>query len=490
VAGAVKLEKMGKPGVFIPCDTFAEAASSAAKDNAMPAMRFRTISAAEFYRVRGSVEEVTPLAGQVIDGLVDALTRPLEPGEKTGQPMRAKPVATDRVSISAESFASALEEFNQKFLDDLWGDGLPLIPPTPERVEWMLGGTSFPRSKVIGKVLPKQGVATVEKIAINAVMAGAKPEYLPVIIAAVEAFTDNSYDQRHVLLSAGSFGLMIVVSGPIAKEIGMQSGVGFLGHGWRANNTIGRAIRLATMNIGHTWPGLNDMGLTGRVNPHTFFTFAENADLSPWDPYHVTQGYRATDSCVTVASIHGGKDRFGGSIMTWTAKTILDAIVANVLAAGRGALRNWGKKGVGEIHGSGEAGTRHLLVLFPAVAAELKKMGFNDQASLQDEICKRAAVRYEDLGPADIESIRTAMGQGYEYVIPPERRPAYEKALQPGGVVPVQSSPRDMPVFVAGGAPGDAFGFNYMKLSPYKPTAIMTKRVIRATLTKAGAAED
>lgn len=490
MAGAVKLEKMGKPGVFIPCDTFAEAAKSASVDNAMPAMRHRTISAAEFYRVRGSVKEVTPLAERLIDGLIDALTRPLEPTE-IGRPRGKKEgEQTASITISGESYPSALEEFNQVFLNDLWGDGLPLVPPTPERVKWMLSGTSLPPSKVIGKVLPKQGIATVEKIAINAVMAGAKPEYLPVIIAAMEAFTDDNYDQRHVLLSAGSFGLIIVVSGPIAKEIGMESGVGFLGHGWRANNTIGRAVRLATINIGHTWPGLNDMGLTGRVNPHTFFTFAENAELSPWEPYHVTQGYKAGDSCVTVASIHGGKDRFGGSIMTWTAKSILNAIVANVLGVGRGALKNWGNKGVGEIHGSGGAGTRHLIVLFPAVAAELKKLGYHDQASLQDEICRLAAVRYEELGPADIESIQTAMGMGYEHVIPPDRRSVYKDALQPGGMVPVQSSPRDMPVFVAGGAPGDAFGFNYMKLSPYKPTAIMTKRITRATLTKAGGVDD
>ena len=87
-----------------------------------------------------------------------------------------------------------------------------------------------------------------------------------------------------------------MVSGPIAEEIGMESGIGFMGHGWRANNTIGRAIRLSTPNIGHTWPGINDMGVTGRISPHTFFTFCENSELSPWQPYHASRGFEQEDS--------------------------------------------------------------------------------------------------------------------------------------------------------------------------------------------------
>lgn len=162
-----------------------------------------------------------------------------------------------------------------------------MVPPTLDRVRKMMSGTTRSPGEVLGKINPKHGIVTIEKIAINAVMAGAKPEYLPVIIAGIETIADEDFDDLHILASAGSFTLMIAVSGPIAKEINMNSGIGFLGHGWRANNTIGRAIRLSTINLGRTWPGKNDMALTGRASPHTFYTYAENSD-NPWLPYRTT----------------------------------------------------------------------------------------------------------------------------------------------------------------------------------------------------------
>ena len=103
----------------------------------------------------------------------------------------------------------------------------------------------------------------------------------------------------HTLGSSGSFNLVIMVNGPIAKEINMNSGIGLFGHGWRSNNTIGRAVRLSTINIGHCWPRENDMALTGRASAHTWYTFAENEELSQWDPYHVTRGFKKEDSTVT-----------------------------------------------------------------------------------------------------------------------------------------------------------------------------------------------
>jgi hypothetical protein len=479
------MEKLGKPGVFIACDTFADAAKSAAEDNAMPAARIRIISAAEFYRVRGSVKDVLPLAERILYNLIDALTCPLT-AEETKTQKNTGDIETAGLTITGQSYSTTLEEFNKVFLDNLWGDGLPLIPPTPDRVKWMLTGTSRSPDEVVGKVPPKQGMATIEKIAINAVMAGARPEYLPIIIAVMEALTDKNYDARHILLSAGSFSLMIVVSGPIAKEIGMRSGVGFLGHGWRANNTIGRAVRLATLNIGHIWPALNDMALTGRISPHTFFTFAENAELNAWEPYHVTQGFSTEDSCVTVSTIGVSRTFYGGSIGTWTAQGILDRIVQNVQSVGRMMFGSWGGKGVGDIPGSGGGVTRHLIILFPAVTAEFVKLGIKNRANLQDEIYKRAVVRYEDLNPAEVQSIQTAMGPGYGLAIPPERRPVFQDALRPGGMVPVQVSPRDITIFIAGSAPGDATGFDYLRLPPYKPTGILTKLIKGATLTKSG----
>ena len=169
----------------------------------------------------------------------------------------------------------------------------------------MLTGTSRSPNEVMGTVAPKNGTATIEKIAINAVMAGAKPEYLPVIIAAMEGLLDKEYDLLHPQTSTGHFNFVVMFSGPIAKEIDMNSWIGFLGHGWRANNTIGRAVRLSLLNLGHMWPAVNDMALVGRPSSHTLYTFAENEEYSPWEPYHVSQGYKPEDSCVTVSTVGG-----------------------------------------------------------------------------------------------------------------------------------------------------------------------------------------
>src|SRR4030042_7186587 len=126
------------------------------------------------------------------------------------------------------------------YLDSRWGDGLPLIPPTPDAVKWMLSGTSRNPYEVLGTINPKPGIATIEKIAVNAVMAGAKPQYLPVIIAVMECLTDETFDDLHFLASAGSFNLLTVVSGPIAAEIGMEAGIGFMGEGVRRSKTNAR----------------------------------------------------------------------------------------------------------------------------------------------------------------------------------------------------------------------------------------------------------
>ncbi len=452
----------------------------------MPALRRVKISSADFYKLRGKVETVRPLVEAVFDDIINALTTPLTLEEASLPQEKGEEESLAEVTVTAESYPAAAEEFNELFLNNRWGDGLPLVPPTPERVRWMLSGTKRKPDEVLGKINPKQGIATIEKIAINAVMAGAKPEYLPVIIAAVEALADESFDDLHILASAGSFNLLTVVSGPIAKEIGMEAGIGFMGHGWRANNTIGRAIRLSTLNIGQTWPAKNDMALTGRVSPHTFYTFCENADESPWEPYHTSRGFKADESCVTVGSIHGESQLqhfYGGMIGTWTAEGVLDRMVEDLVRTDRRGYFMWGTKGIGKYLGSGGGAMNHMIILFPELVAELKKMGF-DQKGLQDEIYQRTSIPYDELNENEKKSLHTAMELG---VIPADRKPVFAAALKPGGKVPVLVYPENLHFFVAGGAPGCAFSFNYYRIPPYNRTALMTKRVSGATLTKAGA---
>jgi len=474
VSGYSRIEKLGKPGVYVCTDNFVHDAKSAAEDVGMPRARIVTVAAADFYRLRASAERIRPVARAVIDSLIDGLKRPLTSQEKSTEP--EKEVLTP-VSVTAESYELAVQKFNNVFLEKHWGDGLPLLPPTQEAVQAMLKGTSRSPREVVGTVAPKNGLATVEKIAVNAVMAGARPEYLPVIIAAIEGITDPAYDDLHVLTSTGSFNLAIMVTGPIAKEINVNSGMGFLGQGWQANGTIGRAVRLCLTNMGRLWPAENDMATIGRPSPHTFYVFAENHDLSPWEPFHVTQGFKAEDSCVTISTVGSapGSSFGGGAVETWTAQGMLDNIVRSLLGS-RGGMRVW-KRG-----GPVPSPSKYILFFQPELAMELDAMGYK-RATLQKYLYERATIPFEQLTPAEIATIQPRIDSGE---IPPDRVPAFKEALKPGGKLPLLDRPEDLRIVVVGGVPGYSFSMSYFREGLYAPTSDQTKLIRGATLTKAG----
>ena len=184
-------------------------------------------------------------------------------------------------------------------------DGLPLVPPTYDRVERMLGGTDRPPSEVIGRIPPNYAPATVEKIAINAVAAGARAEYLPVIIAAVEAASGGRFPLHGAIASTDGIAPMMIVNGPIREQIGMNWGLNALGQGNRANMTLGRALRLVLRNVGGAGEGAIDQTVQGGAHKFTL-TFAEHEDASPWPPLHVEHGYQSDDSIVTLLPVIGG----------------------------------------------------------------------------------------------------------------------------------------------------------------------------------------
>lgn len=186
-----------------------------------------------------------------------------------------------------------------------FSDGLPLIPPTPERVARMLSGTQRDSQEVIATVAPNMGEASVEKIAINAVMAGALPEYLPVIIAAVEAACTEEFNIHGVMATTMGASPVMVVNGPIRQRIGMNMKLSALGQGNRANATIGRALRLAIRNIGGAIPGGTERPTLG--NPMKFtMCFAEWEERSYWEPLHVERGFSADESVVTLFCMTSG----------------------------------------------------------------------------------------------------------------------------------------------------------------------------------------
>jgi len=180
-----------------------------------------------------------------------------------------------------------------------WTDGLPVVPPTAERVSAMLASARLEPGKQIAFVEHRSVAITAEKVAINAVMAGCKPEYLPVVVAAVEGIGDPRWSYHGPGTSTGGAGVLMIVNGPIARELDINAGDNLFGPGWRANLTIGRAVRLVMRNVCGSLPGLLDRGTLGHPGKLSY-VIAENETDSPWTPLHVERGFRPEQSTVTV----------------------------------------------------------------------------------------------------------------------------------------------------------------------------------------------
>lgn len=192
-----------------------------------------------------------------------------------------------------------LEDDIEACIERGWSDGLPVTPPTPERVARMLEGTSRDPGEIVATVPPDLVPCMVEKVAINAVLAGCKPDYLPVVLACVEAACTDEFNMHGLLATTYFAGPVIVVNGPVAKRIGMNSGVNVLGQGNRANSSIGRALQLVVRNVGGGRPGGVDRATLG--NPGKLsFCFAEDEEGSPWEPLSVERGLPAGTSAVTL----------------------------------------------------------------------------------------------------------------------------------------------------------------------------------------------
>ena len=192
-----------------------------------------------------------------------------------------------------------------------WSDGLPVVPPTPERVWRMLQGTSRKPDEVVGIIPPDLTTCTVEKVAINAVMAGCKPEYMPVVLAAVEAACIDEFNMHGLLATTYFSSPIVIVNGPITTRIGMNSGGNALGQGNRANATIGRALQLIIRNVGGGKPGGVDRATLGYPGKYTF-CFAEREHDSPWESLATQRGFDDGTSTVTLIAgggVHGVMDQ-------------------------------------------------------------------------------------------------------------------------------------------------------------------------------------
>ena len=290
--------KYGVPTIAMHTDKFDKVVESVARVNGMPGLRQvfvpQPIMGKTAAQLRAYVDGMNPLTGRpVMQEVVEGLTRPIaDPDLGAIEFDRSTPrlVATDTA-----------ENLEQIFLENHWTDGLPIVLPTEARVAAMLAATRRKPEEVVGRMrsthFREYWEYTVEKVAVNAVMAGARPAYFPVILAlAATGVTARSS-------SSSAMAAMAVVNGPIRNEIGMNAGIGAMGPYNHANATIGRAYGLLSQNgQGGSVPGLSYMGNQGNSYAYNSVTFAENEERSPWTPFHTQHGRPATESSVSVFS--------------------------------------------------------------------------------------------------------------------------------------------------------------------------------------------
>jgi hypothetical protein len=291
------------PTVAVHTDIFERAVKSVARVNGMPRMRQvyvpQPVMGKTAAELRAYIDGKDMVTGRpFMQEVIASLTTTLEPDA-------AKGVGYDR-STSRLVDADTEENLATFFADQHWTDYLPIVLPTEARVEAMLKHTKRRPDEVVGHMRPtafrEYWEYTVEKVAVNAVMAGCRPEYLPVVLALMST---GASARASTTSSAAGFG---VVNGPIRHELKMNWGIGALGPYNHANSTIGRAWALASQNgQGGSTPGLTYLGSQGNNYAYNSVFFAENEEASPWVPLHVQKGFKATDSCVSA---------FGGSRTT------------------------------------------------------------------------------------------------------------------------------------------------------------------------------
>ena len=288
----------GVPTVSVHTDIFDRLVHAFSYAKGMPRQRFAFVPQPVMGRsdeqLRAYVEGLDPVTERpVMQEIVEGLTRPLN-AEDTQQ------LSFDR-STPRLLEPDTEDNLHRLFLDNRWTDRLPIVLPTEERVAAMLAGTHHKPDEIVGRMRPtstrEAWEYTVEKVAVNAVMAGARPEYFPVILAlaATGATARGS--------TTSSAAAMVVVNGPIRREIGMNWGIGAMGPYNHANATIGRAYGLLSQNLqGGSVPEVTYLGSQGNNYAYNSITFAENEERSPWEPFHVQHGFSADESAVSVFS--------------------------------------------------------------------------------------------------------------------------------------------------------------------------------------------
>jgi hypothetical protein len=294
----VELERRGIPTVLFTAQTFVHDAHRSAASFGLAGLPLAVVPLPFTNQKPGDVHRMAEAA---FDEVLAGLTRPVEAPKAV-----ARPTLEERFHYEADDLLDAWGRMQADFLQRGWSDGFPLVPPTPRAVEALLRGTKRSPGDVVATLEPGFGIATVEKLAVNAIMAGCGPEHLPLLIAAVRCLAEPKMYIRNKAMSTGPHAPLVLVNGPKGRVANVNSGMCALGPGApsASNTVLGRALRLAMMNVGHTYVGVSDMDTIGSPLKYACCC-AENEAESPWEPYHVTRGFAKDASTVTVHFVYG-----------------------------------------------------------------------------------------------------------------------------------------------------------------------------------------
>jgi hypothetical protein len=374
----VALEKAGVPAVGIVAHSFVKAWQSCVDGWGQPSTAFVTIPHATTGQ---QADFIRKMVDEQIDAIVQGLTT-LPAGLETIGGRHAGGQPSEIFTVQMDATPEGLDAVNRFLAERDWSDGLPVVPPTPAAVEQMLKGTRRAPQDVLMVMEPGFGLATVEKIAINAVMAGCRPQYFPILLAAIDCLAQPQMNHRDMQVSGHTEAPLILVHGPIAARAGINCGTTAMGPGIinSANTAIGRALRLCLINIGYCKAGAGDPNFVGL--PTKFgMCIAENEAASPWQPYHVDQGFQRDESAVTVVIVTGPT-----TVIDPGSRTPEDTLhnIASMMFyrnAGAGSwIRGWQSAQVGHSNKRvSYPGPYHPIILSPSRAIILAEAGMSKQ---------------------------------------------------------------------------------------------------------------
>lgn len=335
---------------------------------------------------------------------------------------------------------ASFDAVNTYFYEQRWTDGLPVVPPTRERVEAMLAAAPAGAPEEFGAFPPRWRNTTLEHLAINSVMAGCLPEYFPVVISAIQAMLDPAFNLYGVQATTNPCGVVLVVNGPIAQTLDINSGFNLFGTGWRANTAIGRAVRLCMLNIGGAIPGIGDMATLG--NPNKYGScFAETVVNNPWESFNSEHGYAAEASTVSVISAVAPQNIIA---LSADGRDVLDTIAAALQSSGSNAVRHW---------------MQAAIVIGPVHATHIARAGF-DKASIRRWLWERSKITIDHLPKPDLYAVRGWKKQCIHIEAGRE-------------VMYVTEKPEDLEIFVAGGTVGHQSAI----LPAFNHTRIVTREI-------------